>query len=807
MTEGPLTDLRIVDVTATLAGAYSTRLLADLGAEVLRPSGARSLHRKLHADRQVADWDPGLHHVLNDGKSPIALDLETDEGLQGLRDLLADARLLIEDVGLLDVDGTPMKWRDLHSLHPRLTVVSLSPFGASGPYASYPASDLTLWAWSGMAWTTPGIPDTPTDLPSEPPLAPTGVSVPSVIAGAVSAVSVLATLLNDGPQEGTRIEVSALEALVALNYHPVGQYEYLRRLGARGPNIIARQPNCYIPCKDGWIVLVAMSPQHWDGLLEAMGSPDWAQAEDFSDAPLRAANWDALSVLITEWTTARTGRKITEMLQARGLPVYWSASLKEALSSKQVAARSFLRHTTDSQGRDISFPGIPFILSDFPRSSEAEKGPVPGSSPSDSPAEEPEDPQRRPSPDATPHLPLRGVRVIDFGQYIAAPFSARWLAALGAEVIQVESRHNPFDYRSVPPFADDKRGLNRAAGYNILNAGKRNLSLNLKSEQGREIAKRIALQSDILIENYSTGTMERWGLGYADLSALNPRLIYTSIAAFGRTGPLKDYGGLHSIVNAFSGLADVTGYADDEGDGQPRLLGSYFPDVVSATYATLGTLAALHHRDRTGRGQYVDLAMTECLMTLLLEPVLALATGGYAPRRDGSHHPYHSPHNVYPCEGNDQWVAIAVRTDDEWRALCQTLGSHLSNDSRFATPADRKANESALDEAMTIWTRRRAKHEAAAALLRAGVPAAPVLDPRELVNDSHLGDRNAIVPVDHPEVGARRAAAIPWRINDVVAGVQRPAPLVDQHTSAILTTLLGLSAKEIAELAEAGVLT
>ena len=170
---------------------------------------------------------------------------------------------------------------------------------------------------------------TVTNLPNEPPLAPTGVSAPSIVAGAVTAVAALSQLRN-GSTKARRIEVSELEALVALNYHPVAQFEYLKDLWPRGPNIIARQPNCYLPCKDGWLVLVAMSPRHWGELVEAMGSPEWAIGEAFENAPNRAANWDALEPLITEWTSTRTGREITEELQGRGLPVYWSATLAEA---------------------------------------------------------------------------------------------------------------------------------------------------------------------------------------------------------------------------------------------------------------------------------------------------------------------------------------------------------------------------------------------------------------------------------------------------------------------------------------------
>jgi crotonobetainyl-CoA:carnitine CoA-transferase CaiB-like acyl-CoA transferase len=812
---GPLSGLRVVDVTAGLAGAYGARLLADLGAHIIRLADTRSLARWLNPSRRIADWDPGLHRVINAGKDTLALDLQTPQGLQDIRDLLRDARLLIEDVGMLDGPNPLMPWRNLHPLNPKLTALSVSPFGASGPYASYPASDLTLWAWSGMAWTTPGIPDTPRDLPNEPPLAPTGIAIPSLIGGVVTAVSALAALLGNWKAgQGNRVEVSELEAVAALNYHPLAQYEYLRRLWARGPNIIARQPNCYIPCKDGWLVLVAMSPQHWQEFVAAMGNPEWARSEVFADGPMRAANWDALEPLILEWTMAHTGREITEELQRRGLPVYSSASLQDALSSPQVEARRFLRHTMDNQGRNIPFPGLPFILSDFPRESAAANGAARGPYPSEvavgvagavgTPPPPAGASPRAKEVEASAALPLVGVRIIDFGQYIAVPFAARWLAALGADVIQVESRLNPFDYRNVPPFADGQPGLDRAAGYNVLNAGKRSVSLNLRTEQGRDLARRLALMSDVLMENYSTGLMERWGLGYRGLAEENPRLIYASVAAFGRTGPLKDYGGLHSIVNAFSGLADVTGYTG----GHPRLLGSYFPDVVSAAYATLATLSALHHREVTGRGQHIDLAMTEALMTLLPGPALALATGSYRPKRNGSRHPFHAPHNVYPAKGDDQWVAVAVRTEEEWQALTKALGRDgISSDPRFQTMESRKRNESALDKAIAGWTKRRTKHEAAGALLRGGVPAAPVLDPQELANDPHLNDRGFIAPTDHPEVGARKAAGIPWRVDGEIAGRRRAAPRVNEHTQAILRDLLGLSTRVIKSLTEQGVLT
>ena len=795
---GPLSHLRVFDATASMSGAYAARLLADMGADVDRVRHMRTLSEQLRR-REMPEWDPLLHHALNAGKAHKSETSASDFTPDYLMSLLGGIDVLIEDVGLFDGNGTGplLDWDAVHAAHPHLNVVSVTPYGGDGPLADLAPSDLATWALSGMAWTTPGLPDTPSDLPNEPPLIPTGASVPSIMAGAVSVVATLATLYAEGPGvTGARIEVSELEAVTALNYHPITQREYLERVWDRGPTILARQPNCYIPCKDGWIVIVAMGPRHWPQLSEVMGSPEWAYTEDFSDGTQRAMNWDALSVLLTNWTMERTGKEITDELQARNLPVYWAQTLDEVMTSDHVRERRFLRHIQTQDGQDVPFTGAPFILTGYPRNesgvmeSDGMSGPAPvnGAAPS--------------AIASTPERPLEGIRVVDFGQYIAIPYCAKWLAALGADVIQVESRENPADFRNSPPFANEQPGMNRAGGFNVLNAGKRSIPINLRSEEGRDIARRLAATADVVLENFSTGLMERWGLGYGDIVPLNPRLIYTSVAAFGRSGPLKDYSGLHSIINAFCGLTDVTGYAD----GHPRLLGSYFPDVVSATYAAMATLTALHDRRRTGMGHHVDVAMTECLMTLITEPMVAKATGSYTPGRDGSHHPLHAPHNVYATSGDDQWVAITARTESEWAGLCRVIGS-LANDDRFATAESRKQNEAALDEVIAAWTATRGKNDIARELAAAGVSVAPVLNPQEVVEHPHPVAREFFASVEHPEAGVRRTAKVPWRVDGGYAGEQRRASLLNEHTEAILGEVLGIDIEGAKELSAAGALT
>ncbi len=778
-------DLRVLEGTTvvaavgSLSGAYTVRKLHEMGASILEIE-ASTLPRAHPLTNERSGWPRGLAKVLKptDGSPGTSL----DGGLAALERVAeTGADLLVEDLGL--ARSAPEEWARMRTANPGLTAVSISPFGPDGPDSQSVSSDLTLWARSGMAWTSPGMPDQVRDHPNEPPLSPAGVSAAS-IAGGTAAVTACLSALTFGDGIGRDVAVSELDALVSLNYDPINRSQYTQKVDPRGREFPGT--NCYLPCSDGWIVIGATSQAHWDALVDVMGRPDWATTDAFAARDDRSTNWDALMPLIVAWTTAQTGSDLTERLQARGIGTHWATTLAEAAASEQPSSRRYF-HGEEVDGKAVPVPGIPFVLS---QPGESRNGTDHSATPAGSV------PDRR--------LPLQGTTVLDFGQYIAAPFVGRWLAALGAEVILVESRLNPADFRAGAVGADGIPGPNRAAAFNVLAQGKKGISLNMRTPEARDIARRLAGQSDIVIENFSSGTMDRWGLGYSDLSEMNPMLIYLSVAAWGRTGPLKDYAGLHSVINAFSGLADVTGYHD----GGPRLLGSFFPDPFSGTCATWAVLAALRTRDRTGQGVFIDFAMTEALTTLTLEPQLAAAIGDEPPVRDGSHHPQFAPHSIFPSAGDDQWVAIAVRTDEEWRSLCRVIGrDDWLSDPAFGTTEGRKARETDLDQAIGRWIASRSKEEAANLLLAADVPAAPCLNPAEVAIDPHLDSRGSIVVVDHPAVGPRRYPSLPWRFDGTPIPPAGPAPLLHQYTAPILGDRLGYSVDEIEELARNDVLT
>ncbi len=397
--------------------------------------------------------------------------------------------------------------------------------------------------------------------------------------------------------------------------------------------------------------------------------------------------------------------------------------------------------------------------------------------------------------------PLKDIRVADFGQIVALPFTTQVLGWLGAEVVLVETQQR-LTTRAWPPFAEAVPGVNRSGGFNSVNNGKLGCTLNLRHPKGAELAGRLISVSDVVVENFSTGTMEQFGLDYASARRLRPDVIYLSLSAFGRTGPMKDLAGFHSVVNLFSGLAAITGHPG----AHPRILGGIFPDAFSGCYCILALLEALYHRSKTGEGQYIDVAMTEAVVTLLPEAVMDYTLNGREAERVGNQDRTKAPHDVYRCRGEEKWVAISVEGDAEWAVLGAVLGySGLARDARFATADARSKNREALNAIIESWTLKRDPWEVTEALQAAGVAASPVLDSAEVLQDPHLNEREFVAWSDHPETGRRPMGTVSWKINGERRTEYQPSPLLGEHNRHVFCRLLGLPEEELEELIETGV--
>lgn len=398
--------------------------------------------------------------------------------------------------------------------------------------------------------------------------------------------------------------------------------------------------------------------------------------------------------------------------------------------------------------------------------------------------------------------PLEGIRVADFTWVWAGPFCTLQLAHLGADVVRIETQSRPCVTRLLPPWPDAKPGVNRSGYFNQYNQGKRSLALDLKQPGAIEIAKKLVAESDIVCENFATGVMDRLGLGYDVLRQINPKIIMIALSGYGTGGPESEFVSYGPAQVPLSGLSSLTGYAG----WPPMHVGISYGDPTAGLHGAVAVLAALVHREKSGEGQFVDLSQMETMVALLPEGTMEYEMNGRQPERLGNRDPRMAPHGVFRCAGEQRWVSLAVRNDDEWQRLARLIGgSTLAEDPRFMTTAGRKENEDSLEELVTSWTSQRPAEEAHATLQAEGIPAFTTFNSRDLTEDPHLKQSGLFVELEHPEVGRRTHIGMPWRMPGTPTEVQRPAPCLGADTDDVMRSL-GYQSEEIQRLKDTKVL-
>jgi crotonobetainyl-CoA:carnitine CoA-transferase CaiB-like acyl-CoA transferase len=401
--------------------------------------------------------------------------------------------------------------------------------------------------------------------------------------------------------------------------------------------------------------------------------------------------------------------------------------------------------------------------------------------------------------------PLAGMRVLDLGWAMAGPQATSILAAYGADVIKVESRARLDLARTTfGPIIEPSDVENGSGYFNNFNRNKRSVTLNMMTAGGRELFARLLAVSDGLLENFSAGVLAKWGFDYERMAAVRPDLVYVSMAGFGHTGPYREYQTFGPTVQAVSGLTHLSGFPDRE----PAGWGFSYMDHTGGYYGAIAMLQGLLHRRRTGQGQHIDLAQVEAAITLTGAAVLDYQVNGRPSQRIGNEagSTTAAPHGVYRCApdpdprvGDDAWVAVAVESDDQWRALCGVIGrADLSADARLACLAGRREHASALDAAIEAWTRTRDPWQAMDALQAAGVPAGAVQRSRDLVErDPQLRHRDMHPVITHPVVGTHPVDGVPVRFSRTPAAVRHPAPLLGEANDAVYADLLGLDPADV----------
>jgi benzylsuccinate CoA-transferase BbsF subunit len=398
-------------------------------------------------------------------------------------------------------------------------------------------------------------------------------------------------------------------------------------------------------------------------------------------------------------------------------------------------------------------------------------------------------------------LPLEGIRVTDFGQMWAGPHLSQWLAALGAEVIKVETilRLDFMRLVGIPP-GIEKTNHNAGTGFACLSCCKKSITLNMNKPRARELAKELIKRSDVVTENFGGPILERWGLSYEDIRKLKPDIIVYAGSGYGRSGPHKARPAYAEIVESMDGSTYANGYPG----GPPATVGvSPWMDATQAMHGAFAIIAALHHRSRNGEGQYIDAAMIEGSTNFGAENVMGYFMNRSLGERLGNRHSIMAPHGCYHCKGEDEWVAIAVSNQDEWKAFCEVLGNpEWTGKEEFGDELSRWQNQDEMDSYIDEWTRNYSQYQVMNMLQQVGVTAGASLNVRDLVNDPQLKEREFFIETEHPVMGRIVLASVPVRLSDTPRVDYTCPPLLGEYNDYVFGELLGLSPEEIARLKE-----
>ena len=823
--------LRILELSNNVAGEYCGKLVADFGADVLKVEspgvGSDTRRSGPFAAAEATLERSGLFGYLNTNKRSICLDVCTPQGQETLHTLLEGVDAVVDDHPGGWLESIGIGPGELGSRYPRLIVCSITPFGYDAPATMRTAHSLNVFHSSGWGYHSPTEPEL-----DKPPLKGAGrfhVDYESGLSAALALVAAVYWRASSG--KGQFLDVSQQESMASLGDYVLGQMlAGTMEVSTRRQAFDLRGPATFFQCRDGYVYLWLSEPGHWNGLRTLIGDSAW-----MSDFPER---WLELHLSeeriwqcrahIAQWMQGQHKLEVATRAQLLGVPVVPVNTVKDLFESEQLLFRRFFTALEHPVLGRLRYPTVPYRLSATP-ASVVRAAPLLGEHTAAvlgeavAVAAKAEESQRataaiapraagseratarietRPAESGRPTTgggspgphqsgPLQGVRVLELTKIWAGPYTGKLLALLGAEVIRVES-YDSLDATRRYGVKD----INEAPGFQAINPGKYSVQLNVRTDEGRRLVQELVRKSDLFIENLRPGAAGRLGLGYEVLRSLRPDIVAVSMSMYGHEGPLSYQTGYAPCFSALAGVCHLVGY---EG-GPPRLLNVRYGDSSYGTAAAFAAVVALCHRQRTGQGQFVDVSAVESLATMLGDSFMEYSLTGRVPTRDGSRHPEMAPHGCYPCVG-DEWISIAVRTDEEWQALCEAMGEPVLA-SRYADRRSRQVNSQELDQVVGGWTRTKDARELAAALRGCGVAAFKSFNSIDLVGDEHLWKRGFYTHVTDNKQRSMPIVGAPWRMSATPAAVHRAAPTLGEHNDYVLGELLGLSAQERQRLVE-----
>ena len=778
-----LDDLRVIDFSDGIAGSYASKLLADAGAEVIKvePEDGDPLRRwsEQYFRTGVAHegGDSALFRFLNTSK----LSVTGKFGDEHIARLIAGADIVINNFlpGSLDVDGFCARY-------PQVVLLSITPWGHTGPFRDRPATEFILQAESGSL-SLRGLPDQP------PVMA--GGRITEWVGGTYAAVAALAAARGARRSgRGDHIDFSLLEVMTIAGT----SYADLMASLAGRPAITAPLRSVEIPSieptKDGWVGFTTNSNQQYTDFLVLIGRTDLLGDKEFASIWGRTARMEEWNRVVHAWTRQHTTAAIVEAAALLRIPVAPVNDGRSVLAHEHFQARHVF----------VANPAGGFLQ---PRPPYQVDGKAPGAlRPPPSIGEHrhavnPRLPRRANGAGEGGQLPLAGIRVLDATAWWAGPSATQMLAHLGAEVIHVEAIQRLDGIRMLGGrFMHKPRWWEYSGMFLGANTNKLGLTLDLDQAEGVATAKRLIAQCDVFVENYSPRVMEKFGLDWETVHALNPRTIMVRMPAFGLSGPWRDHVGFAQTMEQITGMAWITGFADD----QPRIQRGPC-DPLAGMHAAFAALAALAERDRTGRGCFVECPMVEGALNAAAEQIVEYSAYGNLLARNGNRCARAAPQGLYPCKGHrpeaEQWLALSVETPVQWRALKDCLGSPAAlEDGKFQSHPGRVRFHDELDQVLAGLFGERELAGMVEALVASGVPAGHVWPAASTSEHPQLRSRVFYEAVTHPVVGEHPCVTTPFTSRHIARWIHRPAPVLGQDNRHILRAVLGCSDERIDEL-------
>jgi crotonobetainyl-CoA:carnitine CoA-transferase CaiB-like acyl-CoA transferase len=766
-----LEGVRVVDGTTDIAGPYCSKILADAGADVVKvepPEGDPLRH-----------WGSGaLFEYLNTSKRSV---------LDGPRDLLTAADVF--------VSNEPVDTEALWTENPSLVVVTITPFGAEGPWVGRPSTEFTLQAACGSIGQR--------GLPQDPPLA-AGGRLGEWTTGTYAALGAIAALREARRcGRGELVDVAMLDCMAVT----MVTYPSVFASFAGWPELVGTGRTIEVPSieptRDGYFVITTNSAQQFQDFLLMIERPDLAADPDLPHVAKRFRRREEFLSAVHHYTTEHTTEDVLESAALLRIPAGPLLNGSTVTEFEQFVTRGVF--VPNPAGRFLQ-PRIPYRISGVsprPFTPAPELGQHGNSI--DWPTRAGAARTTESEGDATAtqwRLPLSGIRVVDCTAWWAGPVATAALAALGADVIKIESVTKPDNMRFAstrPP--THVRWWEWSPIFHAANAGKRGVTFDLSRPEGSEMFERLLLTADVLVENFTPRVMEQFGFGWDRVHSLNDRLVMMRMPAFGLDGPWRDRTGFAQTMECLTGMSWLTGFAD----GPPVLVRGAC-DPLAGMHAVIALILALIERDQSGGGSLVETAMVESVLNAAAEQVVEYGASGTLLSRDGNRGPQAAPQGIYQCAGEDQWVALAVVSDDQWRSLCSLLNNPSWTQSKDLLDSEgRRQAHDQIDRELSLWTSQRSAEESTQMLLDVGIPSAVVIAPRDIAANPQLGNRGLFETEEHAVTGAHEIPMLPFRFSRVDRWLRRPAPTLGRDNDEVLGDL-GYSPARIEGLRQSGLI-